>query len=576
MNAISREDVLRAYPLMGHLESIGVQLHGQGNQRTSNRCAGHEHRNDHLCVTVDTQNEIWHCNDCDTGGSVIDWLAIERGADPRETFKQLAIELGNGNGNHNGNGHTQRPRRNGEPEGVISEIYEYQDENGQRLFEVVRMDPKDFRQRHMEESGKWAWNMKGVRRVLYCLPDVLAAQEVWIVEGEKDANTLRNLNFVATCNVGGAGKWLDAYTEALADKDIVLCGDNDDAGIKHMIMVGESLSGKVRSTRTVKIPSPHKDVTEFVESKPDQTEAFIAMVDLQEKATQLYRGVDVPVFSLAEIEPRYRAFVQSMQTTALNLSTWLPSLQNRVRSIVPGELIMFIADTGVGKTALLSNLAIHASPLTTLFCELELPETLLFERIVAAHTARGCREIEEVYTMSTTDSAMPLGFSGLSHIHVCPRSRLSSDDLEKIILRAELKIGSKPQLVLLDYIQLVSGMGKSRYEKTSDIAESLKVIAKQTGTIIVVASQVARKDRDEDPEIQLHDGKDSGSIENSSGLVIGAWRDKDDPATLWLKICKNTKGRSGHKIECNFNGETMKITEKSRIDPEDVPQPTML
>ena len=68
----------------------------------------------------------------------------------------------------------------------------------------------------------------------------------------------------------------------------------------------------------------------------------------------------------------------------------------------------------------------------------------------------------------------------------------------------------RPRLVLVDYIGLVHGAGKSRYERVSSVAEDLKVIAKVTQTIIIIASQVGR---DEDPEIRLSSGKDSGSLE---------------------------------------------------------------
>ena len=63
--------------------------------------------------------------------------------------------------------------------------------------------------------------MEGVERVLYNLPAVTKSQEGWICEGEKDADNLTALGYVATCNVGGAGKWLDGYTESLKGKDVV-------------------------------------------------------------------------------------------------------------------------------------------------------------------------------------------------------------------------------------------------------------------------------------------------------------------------------------------------------------------
>ena len=65
-------------------------------------------------------------------------------------------------------------------------------------------------------------------------------------------------------------------------------------------------------------------------------------------------------------------------------------------------------------------------------------------------------------------------------------------------------------------------------------------------------------------EPKLHDAKDSGSIENSAGLVLGAWR--PDHGTMLIKVLKNTKGKSGIVIECNFDGSTMQLTERPLRD----------
>jgi len=141
-------------------------------------------------------------------------------------------------------------------------------------------------------------------------------------------------------------------------------------------------------------------------------------------------------------------------------------------------------------------------------------------------------------------------------------------DFESLIIKSELKIGERPRIVLIDYIGLVQAVGKSRYERVSQIAEDLKIMAKTTQTVVIVASQVARSN-DESPEIGLSDGKDSGSLENSSGLVFGMWR--DDETTIQLKILKSTKGGAGTQITCNYNLDTLAITERSRIDDGDVP-----
>jgi hypothetical protein len=112
---------------------------------------------------------------------------------------------------------------------IIAE-YDYLDEQGALLFQVVRLAPKDFRQRRPDGSGGWIWSLGKTRRVLYRLPDLLAAnpdQFVFIPEGEKDVGRLRDIGLVATTNPGGAGKWRKEYNQHLAGRDVVVLPDND-------------------------------------------------------------------------------------------------------------------------------------------------------------------------------------------------------------------------------------------------------------------------------------------------------------------------------------------------------------
>ena len=104
----------------------------------------------------------------------------------------------------------------------IVATYPYTDEHGELLYEVLRYEPKGFRQRRPNGQGGWAWNLNGARRVLYRLPallaDIDADNTVWICEGEKDAEALRSAGAAATCNSGGAAtEWLPEYSGLLRD-----------------------------------------------------------------------------------------------------------------------------------------------------------------------------------------------------------------------------------------------------------------------------------------------------------------------------------------------------------------------
>lgn len=558
---IDRQEIINANPLKAEFERRQVKLHPAGPNRWKCCCPFHTDKTPSL--QIDEDKRLWQCFGCKAGGTIIDAVALFDKISIAAAMEKLTPE-------HKREKFKPKSSGNGKPWN-IKKIYHYQDVNGFDVFEVVRLEPKDFRQRHMV-NGAYVNSMEGVLRVIYRLPEVTKAKQVWIVEGEKDADTLADLGFVGTCNAGGAGNWMDSYSDSLTGKEVILCGDNDKPGQDHIKEVYESISLKAASTRTITVPAPSKDVSEYVATfGGDLAAAKTALQKLLDNAKVLHRGADLPIESMADLQAGYKAHLLKVHTHTLRLSKWLPSLK-AVRPLVPGEVISIIADTGVGKTALLQNLALHARPITTLLFELELPGTLLFERFISLAGKLTGEEVEAAYRADeyAVWEGIPLY---LDHVFTCQRSGLSVEDIRRMIDNAELRIGKKPVLILLDYVQLIKAKGNNRYEKTSNVAEDIKTLAKETETIIAIASQVARPEKGAGPKVGLHSGKDSGAIENSSGLVLGAWRDPEKRDTMNIKILKNTKGHNGLVIPCNFNGATMQITEQ-QIDAGDCPATT--
>ncbi len=128
----------------------------------------------------------------------------------------------------------------------LESAFDYRDEAGNVLFQALRYAPKSFKQRRPDGHGGWIWDLKGVRRVLYRLPELLAAdpgQPVFIVEGEKKVDALRALGLIATCNAGGAGKWRLEYAAFLKGRHVVILPDNDEIGHKHAEAVAASIRG---------------------------------------------------------------------------------------------------------------------------------------------------------------------------------------------------------------------------------------------------------------------------------------------------------------------------------------------
>ena len=144
----------------------------------------------------------------------------------------------------------------------IAAEYDYRDEKGKLLYQVVRREPKGFFQRRPDNYGGWV-NEKGARQVLYRLQEVLEAPIVFLVEGEKDVETLRDNGFVATTNAGGANApWLPDFTETLKGREVILIPDDDAPGWKRGIAISKALVGQV--SRII-VPSlgGAKDISEW-------------------------------------------------------------------------------------------------------------------------------------------------------------------------------------------------------------------------------------------------------------------------------------------------------------------------
>jgi putative DNA primase/helicase len=179
-----------------------------------------------LGVTIDNKGVKFGCNHCDwTGGDFFDLLKS------------------------NGHGNQSSP---------FAAVYDYVDESGALLFQVCRKRNKEgFPQRRPDGKGGWIWNLGGVRKVLYRLPEVIEAlandQTVLIVEGEKDVDNAWKLGIPATCNSGGAGKWLKEHGEALRGADIVIIPDHDEPGHAHAGAIARMCAGIAKRIRTLKL-----------------------------------------------------------------------------------------------------------------------------------------------------------------------------------------------------------------------------------------------------------------------------------------------------------------------------------
>lgn len=157
------------------------------------------------------------------------------------------------------------------PHGPAVAVYDYRDEAGNLLFQVLRTADKQFPQRIPDPTRKsgWTWRLGDIRRVPYRLPELIKAvgegREIYLVEGEKDVENLVRGGYAATTSPGGAGKWRSEYTRYFANAAVTIIADKDKAGTAHAQVIAKALAPVARSVRIVQA-ADGKDVTDHLEA----------------------------------------------------------------------------------------------------------------------------------------------------------------------------------------------------------------------------------------------------------------------------------------------------------------------
>ena len=551
------------------LAERGVVMKVKGNELWG-LCPFHKEKTPSFSVQPETQ--VYYCFGCQARGDAITLVAKMDGISVGEAMEKLTPD----------HLKTQQPTRATpaqhprtapevapevkfspqtpqEPAGNIVKVYPYTDELGTVLYEVCRIEPgqdgrkKDFRARHTDSGGKVVWGVSGIRRVLYNLPNILRAPIIVKVSGEKDADTVNALGLTgmaATTNVFGEKHWMNAYVDSMLDKEIVIFGDNDETGREHVKQVLASLAGRVKNVRVI-FPPVGKDITDYVESLrkvgKNELDISLAVEKLITDAVPLTKGIDLPIYSMSQMEVMYRKSAVEESGVGFDFGKLLPTLGNHIRPARRGELITIVAPTGVGKTQIAQLIAILSAPNPVLFFELELSSELTFERFVGISEDLNGGEVEHAYRKGV---GVKWNKNKLDHIYTCSLSRLTPDSIEKQINQSELVIGARPVVSIVDYAQLVGGVG-DRYERTSDTAEQMRIIARSTNTIMFLTSQSGRNEDEQYAKPGLHSPKGSGSLENSSRLLLGVYLDKDEDGKMYIQVIKDTKSRwAGLVVPC--------------------------
>ena len=264
---------------------VARELFGKESSRSTNK---EKHFPDHAGLYVNIEKNVWYSHGNAAGGDAVGLIQFANGCDFKEAVAWLRS-------------HGFLPDHQARPLQQIVSEYDYVNSDGELVYQVVRYNPKSFRQRR-PHGECWAWGLKegiyqrstfggdwyrvdggptklgyettelaAVEAVPYRLPELLQSGETPILlpGGEKDVDSVRALELTATCNHGGEGKWWPELSPYFKGRRVFILCDNDAAGEKHQETVGAALSGIASEIRVVRFPELQNggDVSDWIEGR---------------------------------------------------------------------------------------------------------------------------------------------------------------------------------------------------------------------------------------------------------------------------------------------------------------------
>jgi len=271
------------------------------------------------------------------------------------------------------------------------------------------------------------------------------------------------------------------------------------------------------------------DVRQDVETVRQRSEALILGA-----ATDTLTGQ--VVLAPAEWTGHLMAYLERSRTGGLaGVSTGLRDVDSMTLGLSPG-LYLVAASTGTGKTALAGQIALHVAEQhgPVVFVSMELSAVDLGVRLVSVLTNIPKDHLVVGRLTDEQQGEVHAAVERLekSQLYIVAGSGYTTGDVRAHLLRAQAATGSKPALLVVDYVQLLAdeeGDGRSRERNVSAAAKALKTLAGELGVPVLALVQLNRNRAGRaDKRPTLTDLRESGDLENTADSVLGLYRDEMD------------------------------------------------
>ena len=246
------------------------------------------------------------------------------------------------------------------------------------------------------------------------------------------------------------------------------------------------------------------------------------------------------------------------QGTVTGIPTGFIDLDYKTSGMQPSDLVLLAARPSMGKTAFVLNLVDYVAVRKGMPCmifSLEMSKEQLVNRMLSMESNVDSQKLR---TGSLTDADWDavvegIGIIGNSKLLIDDTPGISITELRSKCRKIKLEYGLS--MVIVDYLQLMSGSGRSgdnRQQEISEISRSLKALAREIQAPVVALSQLSRAcESRQDHRPMLSDLRESGAIEQDADVVMFLYRDDyynkdtDRPNVAEVIIAKQRNGPIG-------------------------------
>lgn len=290
------------------------------------------------------------------------------------------------------------------------------------------------------------------------------------------------------------------------------------------------------------------------------------------------KAEDQVLVPVENITSTFKKFATEIEQNTIKLG--LDTIDNKVR-ITTSMAVGLLAGPGAGKTSLSLGILNYNSlaNIPSLFFSLDMGAPLVYQRLIQKHLGYSDKKIFDIYQKNDVKSMQLIEKTisdNYKNVKFCFRSGINIEDIRNTITQHQDSTGEKIKLVVIDYLETISGPYSDATANSGYIAQAIKDIANELELTVLVLLQPQKGAGDPSDELMSYRQiKGSSQIEQAMSVILTLWRPGFNPTTpeddkyASIAVVKNRMG-SLAKFDFQWSGLTGDLEELDEYQKQEL------